>query len=634
MAGDVNVDPLGALFHQAAVEALLEVAEVELVDTRLQVETGQHEVALASRAATFQARVGQCLEPDARDAGKIGAERERVVVVVRQFAGGENRGVILYLQLTAVGRLGGVRLEPPPAVKPSGLPDLPPQRRLPLFALGLEPGQGLIELGLVPGQRGLELLNLCRLFWRRHLDSGLHVAASALRHCVEEGKQSVKLVLRNRVILVIVAARASDGEAEPDSAGRLDAIDDVLDLRLGGDRTALPVEHVVAVEAGGDELAERRLGQQVAGELLDGELVERHVAVQRIDDPVAPMPLVACAVGLEAVGVGVAGGVEPRLRHVLAVARRRNQSIDQALVGAWRRVDGERLDLGRRRRQAGEIKRGTSDEGAPGSDRRRCELPGAKPVQDEMVDRVERPAASPRLAKRKAGALGRDEGPVVLPLGTLLNPAPDQLLLAVGESTAGVGRRHDVIRVVGGDAAVNLALAWLAVDERAHAVFVTKCIGLGIEPQLGLALVGVRPVALVTVVGEDRADVAVELDGADINGMGWVTNERKQAGKQGCHGQRAPGRLALPSRHGLTLGELVADGLTGAGGRSFISNSSIPRDGLYSAAGRSLTQSPLLSASRWSFLASTTSKTVAAIRISTITGSQMLQLTRVRKSVS
>ena len=210
-----------------------------------------------------------------------------------------------------------------------------------------------------------------------------------------------------------------------------------------------------------------------------------------------------------------------------------------------------------------------------------------------MVDRVERPAASPRLAKRKAGALGRDEGPVVLPLGTLLNPAPDQLLLAVGESTAGVGRRHDVIRVVGGDAAVNLALAWLAVDERAHAVFVTKCIGLGIEPQLGLALVGVRPVALVTVVGEDRADVAVELDGADINGMGWVTNERKQAGKQGCHGQRAPGRLALPSRHGLTLGELVADGLTGAGGRSFISNSSIPRDGLYSAAGRSLTQSPL-----------------------------------------
>jgi hypothetical protein len=27
-------------------------------------------------------------------------------------------------------------------------------------------------------------------------------------------------------------------------------------------------------------------------------------------------------------------------------------------------------------------------------------------------------------------------------------------------------------------------------------------------------------VALVTVVGEDRADVAVELDGAAVNGMG------------------------------------------------------------------------------------------------------------------
>ena len=120
---------------------------------------------------------------------------------------------------------------------------------------------------------------------------------------------------------MIVAAGAADREAKPDRAGGLDAVDHVLDLCLGGDRAALAVEHVVAVEAGGDELIERRLRQQVAGELLDREFVERHVVVQCVDDPVPPMPLVAGAVGLESVGVGVACGVEPALRHVLPVAR-------------------------------------------------------------------------------------------------------------------------------------------------------------------------------------------------------------------------------------------------------------------------------------------------------------------------
>ena len=175
---------------------------------------------------------------------------------------------------------------------------------------------------------------------------------------------------------MVVAARAADGEPEPDGAGRLDAVDDVLDLCLGGDRAALAVEHVVAVEAGGDELIKRRLRQQVAGELLDGELVKRHVAVQRIDDPVAPVPLVAGAVGLEAVGVGVARGVEPFLRHVLAVTRRREELIDQAPVSVRRLVGDEGFDLGQCGRQSGEVERRASDQRALGRDQRRRELPG------------------------------------------------------------------------------------------------------------------------------------------------------------------------------------------------------------------------------------------------------------------
>ncbi len=74
-------------------------------------------------------------------------------------------------------------------------------------------------------------------------------------------------------------------------------------------------------------------GQQVAGELLDREPVERQVAVVRVDHPVAPALHDARAVGLIAVGVGVPRGVEPAGRHPLAEARRAQQAVDHFLVG-------------------------------------------------------------------------------------------------------------------------------------------------------------------------------------------------------------------------------------------------------------------------------------------------------------
>ena len=52
-----------------------------------------------------------------------------------------------------------------------------------------------------------------------------------------------------------------------------------------------------------------------------GELVERHVVVERADDPVAVAPDGAVGVVGVALRVGVAGQVEPRLRPALAVGR-------------------------------------------------------------------------------------------------------------------------------------------------------------------------------------------------------------------------------------------------------------------------------------------------------------------------
>ncbi len=87
------------------------------------------------------------------------------------------------------------------------------------------------------------------------------------------------------------------------------------------------------LNAGGDHLILRRLRQQVAGQLLDGEPVEGHVAVEGIDHPIAPAPHVALAIALVAIAVGVARGFEPRVGHALAVARRGQQPIHDLFIG-------------------------------------------------------------------------------------------------------------------------------------------------------------------------------------------------------------------------------------------------------------------------------------------------------------
>ena len=76
---------------------------------------------------------------------------------------------------------------------------------------------------------------------------------------------------------------------------------------------------MVAIEAGGDDVVGLGIGQQVSGKLRDGELIPRHVAVERVDDPVAPAPHVAGTVGLIAVAVTVAGILHPAVGHFFTV---------------------------------------------------------------------------------------------------------------------------------------------------------------------------------------------------------------------------------------------------------------------------------------------------------------------------
>ena len=92
--------------------------------------------------------------------------------------------------------------------------------------------------------------------------------------------------------------------------------------------------------------AGRRGGQQVAGDLLRDEPVERHVGVHRVDHVVAVLPGVRVGdVPRRAGRLGIAGHVEPVPAPALAELRRGEQAIDDAREGVRRGVLEECVDL-------------------------------------------------------------------------------------------------------------------------------------------------------------------------------------------------------------------------------------------------------------------------------------------------
>ena len=111
---------------------------------------------------------------------------------------------------------------------------------------------------------------------------------------------------------MVVALGAFEGGAKPDGTGGVDAVDDLIDAAFFGLSTRFDVGGGAAMKAGGDDLLGRSVGQQVAGDLLQRELIEGHVRIQRVHHPVAPGPDFAQIIALETVRVGIAGEVEPR----------------------------------------------------------------------------------------------------------------------------------------------------------------------------------------------------------------------------------------------------------------------------------------------------------------------------------
>ena len=242
---------------------------------------------------------------------------------------------------------------------------------------------------------------------------------------VEEREELVIILGADRVVLVVVAAGTAGGQAQEDGSVGIDLVDDVADIDFLFDRAPLAGRDVAAVEAGGDHLVGRRIGQQVAGELFDDEPVERLVGVEGVDDPVAIGPGLAIVVEVQAVGVAIAGGVEPESRHVLAIAGRVEQAVDDLFVSlcATCRPGTRRPLRGSAAGRSGRASRGESASVLAASGDGESPSASSRARMNRSISLIGQPAF---LTVGKRGLCWGIERPVRRPRGPLLDPPAQQ----------------------------------------------------------------------------------------------------------------------------------------------------------------------------------------------------------------
>ena len=86
------------------------------------------------------------------------------------------------------------------------------------------------------------------------------------------------------------------------------------------------------------------------------------------------------------------------------------------------------------------------------------------------------------------------EGPVLFPFGTLFDPVMEGLFFGRGELVSGIGRRHDLVRILVKDPMDQVAFVGFARNDDREPVAVSFGVLFLIEPELRFASLGIGPV--------------------------------------------------------------------------------------------------------------------------------------------
>ena len=94
-----------------------------------------------------------------------------------------------------------------------------------------------------------------------------------------------------------------------------------------------------------------------------------------------------------------------------------------------------------------------------------------------------------------------------------MDPSLEQFDLFCGQGFAGIGRRHEILGILRGDAGDDLTLSGITGHDRVVSSQIGPGPLWGVETQFGLAVILIGAVAVEAVVGQNRADVPIELNG-------------------------------------------------------------------------------------------------------------------------
>ena len=141
------------------------------------------------------------------------------------------------------------------------------------------------------------------------------------------------------------------GQAQHRFADAVDAVEHFDHSKLFCHNRAFFVDHAVSQKSCRDDLLLRRVRQQIASNLFDKKLVVGHVAIEGINHPVTPRPLLTRHIFLVAVGVGITSQIQPvscpLFTKTIALEQRLNRSCSTV------RLDGGQFL--RRRRQSDQV---------------------------------------------------------------------------------------------------------------------------------------------------------------------------------------------------------------------------------------------------------------------------------------
>ena len=328
-----------------------------------------------------------------------------------------------------------------------------------------------------------------------------------------------------------MTARASDGKAEKRSAGGVHSVNRILQQILVVDRAALVAGHMGAIESTGDDLVDGRVGNEIARELLDDELVVGLVLTKRLEHPVAPQPHLPPRIHVNSAGVGVARDVEPRHRHALGVAGAirlfGQQHVNEALVTISARVGDIGVGFFGRGRQTSEVQKEPAHDVFGFGLAARRDAVALEARKYKAVDGIVRPVFV--VHHRKSARFGRGERPVKVVGRARHQPAMQQRALVGGDRPlAALGRRHHPLRIMFVDALPKQTGLGVARNNRRAVPARPDRFVTDIKAKTRLLRLSVRAVAKKAAVGKNWSDVAPVKDRRSLDRrLRYQRNERQ-----------------------------------------------------------------------------------------------------------